>query len=93
MGQKIDSNLQKIVLQGKVFIELLVLINTSANIKMHIFNEFSLIPQDAPLSSKVAMFNNAVSQHNDSQMLNPFSQAADGRKSPKPKFSKEEYGK
>lgn len=48
---------------------------------------------DAPLSSKVAMFNNAVTKHSDAQLLNPFTQAADGRSSPKPKFSKEEYGK
>lgn len=48
--------------------------------------------KDAPLSSKVAMFNNVVNQHNESQLLNPFTQA-DGRCSPKPKFSKEEYGK
>ncbi|KAG4077615.1 hypothetical protein HA402_008875, partial [Bradysia odoriphaga] len=47
---------------------------------------------DSPLSSKVAMFNKTVREHTDSQMLNPFSQ--DGRSvSPKPKFSKEEYGK
>lgn len=47
---------------------------------------------DSPLSSKVAMFNKTVREHTDSQMLNPFSQ--EGRSvSPKPKFSKEEYGK
>lgn len=38
------------------------------------------------------MFNQAVSKHNDAQLLNPFAQV-DGRASPKPKFSKEEYGK
>lgn len=48
--------------------------------------------QDSPLSSKVAMFNKQVNQHTDSQLLNPFAQV-DGRASPKPKFSKEEYGK
>lgn len=47
---------------------------------------------DSPLSSKVAMFNNAVNKHQDSQFLNPFSQDG-GRKSPRPTFSKEEYGK
>ncbi|XP_073830231.1 uncharacterized protein isoform X2 [Musca autumnalis] len=48
--------------------------------------------QDSPLSSKVAMFNNQVNQHKQSQLLNPFSQT-DGRASPKPSFSKDEYGK
>uniref|UniRef100_T1PG31 Costars domain-containing protein n=3 Tax=Musca domestica TaxID=7370 RepID=T1PG31_MUSDO len=47
---------------------------------------------DSPLSSKVAMFNNQVNQHKQSQLLNPFSQT-DGRSSPKPTFSKDEYGK
>uniref|UniRef100_A0A1A9W290 Costars domain-containing protein n=1 Tax=Glossina brevipalpis TaxID=37001 RepID=A0A1A9W290_9MUSC len=47
---------------------------------------------DSPLSSKVAMFNNQVQQHKQSQLLNPFSQS-DGRASPRPTFSKEEYGK
>lgn len=47
---------------------------------------------DAPLSSKVAKFNNQANQHMQSQLLNPFSQT-DGRASPKPQFSKEEYGK
>lgn len=56
-----------------------------------IFIFFKFISQDSPLSSKVAMFNNAVSTHKDSQLLNPFSQ--DGRSSPRPQFTKEEYGK
>ncbi|CAD7087460.1 unnamed protein product [Hermetia illucens] len=47
---------------------------------------------DAPLSSKVAMFNNRVNQHKQSQFLNPFSQE-DGRKSPRPSIAKDEYGK
>uniref|UniRef100_A0A1I8Q0U3 Costars domain-containing protein n=2 Tax=Stomoxys calcitrans TaxID=35570 RepID=A0A1I8Q0U3_STOCA len=47
---------------------------------------------DSPLSSKVAMFNNQVSAHKQSQLLNPFAQT-DGRSSPKPSFSKDEYGK
>ncbi|TMW51295.1 hypothetical protein DOY81_003614 [Sarcophaga bullata] len=47
---------------------------------------------DSPLSSKVAMFNQQVDQHKQSQLLNPFSQT-DGRASPKPSFSKDEYGK
>uniref|UniRef100_A0A1B0FDR1 Costars domain-containing protein n=1 Tax=Glossina morsitans morsitans TaxID=37546 RepID=A0A1B0FDR1_GLOMM len=47
---------------------------------------------DSSLSSKVAMFNNQVQQHKQSQLLNPFSQS-DGRASPRPTFSKEEYGK
>ncbi|XP_034653686.1 calphotin isoform X1 [Drosophila subobscura] len=47
---------------------------------------------DSPLSSKVAMFNNQATQHKQSQLLNPFSQ--DGRaSSPKPTFSKDQYGK
>ncbi|XP_068159913.1 uncharacterized protein [Drosophila tropicalis] len=47
---------------------------------------------DSPLSSKVAMFNNQATQHKQSQLLNPFSQ--DGRaSSPKPSFSKDQYGK
>lgn len=60
-----------------------------------LFNNFFffLIIQDAPLSSKVAMFNQAVNKHADAQLLNPFVQTPDGRSSPKPKFSKEEYGK
>ncbi|XP_037818746.1 flocculation protein FLO11 isoform X2 [Lucilia sericata] len=47
---------------------------------------------DSPLSSKVAMFNQHVNQHKQSQLLNPFSNP-DGRSSPKPTFSKDEYGK
>lgn len=48
--------------------------------------------QDSPLSSKVAMFNNQANQHQQSQLLNPFSH--DGRaSSPKPTFSKDQYGK
>lgn len=47
---------------------------------------------DSPLSSKVAKFNNKVNDHANSQLLNPFTHA-DGRSSPRPKFSKEEYGK
>lgn len=48
--------------------------------------------QDSPLSSKVAMFNNVANRHQENQLLNPFSQG-DGRRSPRPQFSKEEYGK
>ncbi|XP_030569443.1 trithorax group protein osa [Drosophila novamexicana] len=47
---------------------------------------------ESPLSSKVAMFNNQATQHKQSQLLNPFSH--DGRAaSPKPTFSKDQYGK
>lgn len=49
--------------------------------------------QDSPLSSKVAKFNTQVNDHASSQLLNPFTQADSGRLSPRPKFSKEEYGK
>lgn len=45
---------------------------------------------ESPLSSKVAMFNNAVSKHKESQHLNPFSQAGG---LPRPTFNKGEYGK
>lgn len=45
---------------------------------------------ESPLSSKVAMFNNAVSKHQESQHLNPFSQSGG---LPKPTFKKDEYGK
>ncbi|XP_075154762.1 uncharacterized protein LOC142228265 isoform X2 [Haematobia irritans] len=38
------------------------------------------------------MFNQQVNQHKQSQLLNPFAQT-DGRVSPKPTFSKDEYGK
>ncbi|XP_059621880.1 actin-binding Rho-activating protein [Phlebotomus argentipes] len=47
---------------------------------------------ESPLSSKVAMFNNVAKKHYDSQLLNPFSDV-DGRRSPRPQFSKDEYGK
>jgi len=47
--------------------------------------------QDKPLSSKVAIFNQNASKHQESQMLNPFS-SIDGRCSPR-QFSKDEYGK
>ncbi|XP_011176855.2 uncharacterized protein LOC105208611 isoform X1 [Zeugodacus cucurbitae] len=47
---------------------------------------------DSPLSSKVAMFNKQTQQHQQQQLLNPFS-TANGRVSPKPTFSKGEYGK
>uniref|UniRef100_A0A0K8UV05 Actin-binding Rho-activating protein n=1 Tax=Bactrocera latifrons TaxID=174628 RepID=A0A0K8UV05_BACLA len=47
---------------------------------------------DSPLSSKVAMFNKQMQQHQQQQLLNPFS-TANGRVSPKPTFSKDEYGK
>lgn len=50
-------------------------------------------PQDAPLSSKVAMFNQRANNHQATQLLNPFSTDSDGRKSPRPQFSKSEYGK
>ena len=56
------------------------------------FHLNSFLLQDSPLSSKVAMFNQQVDQHKQSQLLNPFSQT-DGRASPKPSFSKDEYGK
>lgn len=48
--------------------------------------------QDSPLSSKVAMFNKSVNEHQNAQLLNPFAQNGRGA-SPRPKFSKEEYGK
>ncbi|XP_055857400.1 uncharacterized protein LOC129920189 isoform X2 [Episyrphus balteatus] len=51
-----------------------------------------LINEESPLSSKVAMFNNAVSKHQESQHLNPFSQSGVGGL-PKPTFKKGEYGK
>lgn len=47
---------------------------------------------DSSLSSKVAMFNKQTQQHQQQQLLNPFSSAT-GRMSPKPSFSKDEYGK
>ncbi|XP_026461466.1 actin-binding Rho-activating protein-like [Ctenocephalides felis] len=47
---------------------------------------------DSPLSDKVAKFNKVVNKHLEAQALNPFSQT-DGRKSPRPVFSKEEYGR
>lgn len=47
---------------------------------------------ESPLSSKVAMFNNAVSKHKESQHLNPFSSQAGGGL-PRPTFNKGEYGK
>lgn len=46
---------------------------------------------DSPLSSKVAMFNNAADTHKNAQLLNPFMN--NRGTSPRPKFSKEEYGK
>lgn len=49
--------------------------------------------QESPLSSKVAKFNTVVNDHANSQLLNPFTQSGAGRCSPRPKFSKEEYGK
>lgn len=48
---------------------------------------------ESPLSSKVAMFNNQAQQHKTSQSLNPFSQPGSRASSPKPTFSKDEYGK
>lgn len=50
------------------------------------------ILQDSPLSSKVAMFNKTANEHKNGQLLNPFATPQD-RSSPRPKFSKEEYGK
>lgn len=47
---------------------------------------------EAPLSSRVAMFNQVANKHHNGQLLNPFSEV-DGRRSPKPQFSKEDYGK
>ncbi|KAL5275322.1 ABRA family protein [Megaselia abdita] len=47
---------------------------------------------DTSLSSKVAMFNKQANQHKENQLLNPFS-GETGRRSPKPSFSKDEYGK
>lgn len=38
------------------------------------------------------MFNNAANDHKNNQLLNPFSGSHE-RGSPRPKFSKEEYGK
>ncbi|XP_014093497.1 calphotin isoform X2 [Bactrocera oleae] len=51
-----------------------------------------VMAQDSSLSSKVAMFNKQTQQHQQQQLLNPFS-TANGRVSPKPTFSKDEYGK
>jgi len=63
-------------------------------IKMDVSHELGAIRfvVDSPLSSKVAKFNTKVSNHANSQLLNPFT-ATDGRSSPRPTFSKEEYGK
>lgn len=50
---------------------------------------------DSPLSSKVAKFNQVVSEHKSNQLDNPFSESQKGRsRSPNPRFlSPEEYGK
>ncbi|XP_031626795.1 actin-binding Rho-activating protein [Contarinia nasturtii] len=48
---------------------------------------------DSPLSSKVAMFNQSSNAHQQSQLLNPFTNANAERGAPRPKFSKEEYGR
>ncbi|XP_012158650.1 uncharacterized protein KIAA0754 isoform X1 [Ceratitis capitata] len=53
---------------------------------------FLYVTDDSPLSSKVAMFNKQTQQHQKQQLLNPFS-GVSGRVSPKPTFSKDEYGK
>lgn len=45
------------------------------------------------LSDKVSMFNERASRHAESQTLNPFSGRFSRSPSPRPQFSKEEYGK
>lgn len=49
------------------------------------------------LSDRVSKFNEKVNKHLESQLLNPFSDSFKGNNSrspsPRPKFSKEEYGK
>lgn len=47
---------------------------------------------DSPLSDKVRMFNLHANKHIETQALNPFSNGKTGTL-PKPKFSKEEYGR
>ncbi|CRK90050.1 CLUMA_CG003772, isoform A [Clunio marinus] len=49
---------------------------------------------DAPLSSKVAKFNQAATEHKSNQLENPFSGSHDSRsRSPKLLLKPEEYGK
>lgn len=52
----------------------------------------SIFLQHSPLSDKVRMFNTQANKHIQSQALNPFSQG-NVHSVPKPKFSKEEYGR
>lgn len=39
------------------------------------------------------MFNQQANSHQSKQLLNPFSNSQDGRQSPRPQFSKSEYGR
>jgi len=47
----------------------------------------------SPLSSKVALFNAAANKHLENQAVNPFSNGNQVGSLPKPKISKEDYGK
>ncbi|RZB38983.1 actin-binding Rho-activating protein [Asbolus verrucosus] len=47
----------------------------------------------SPLSSKVALFNAVANKHIQGQKVNPFSNDHKGGSLPKPKISKEEYGR
>ena len=50
--------------------------------------------QDSPLKSKVAKFNQQVSEHKSNQLENPFSGHHDSRsRSPKHTLKPEDYGK
>ncbi|XP_044266582.1 actin-binding Rho-activating protein-like isoform X1 [Tribolium madens] len=48
---------------------------------------------DSPLSSKVALFNAVANKHIQSQAVNPFSNDCKAGGLPRPKISKEEYGR
>lgn len=48
---------------------------------------------DAPLSSKVALFNNTAKSHVESQIANPFSDSHGDGRMQRLKISKEEYGR
>lgn len=49
--------------------------------------------QDSPLKSKVALFNKVVDSHTQGQAVNPFSNDKRVSSLPKPKISKEDYGR
>lgn len=53
----------------------------------------TLLQQDSPLKSKVALFNAKADQHIKGQAVNPFSNDGKVGALPKPVISKDEYGK